>query len=151
MLLDGVNHVALITDDTERFVRFYQEVFDARVSHQEQIGPGTLTMVDIGPRTELNVFEVHDDTAPACVRGSMFGHGPIDHIGLQAVDREAFAEIRQRLVAHGASDGFVTDFGRAHSIFFRDPDGLEGEVLLWLSHDAEVNPPGTPASGYEPL
>jgi catechol 2,3-dioxygenase-like lactoylglutathione lyase family enzyme len=151
MLLDGVNHVAVITDDTERFVRFYQEVFDATVSHREQIGPGTLTMVDIGPRSELNVFEMHGDDAPELGRGSMFGHGPIDHIGLQAADRDAFVEIRRRLVAHGASDGFVTDFGRAHSVFFRDPDGLEGEVLLWLSHDAEVHPPGTPATGYEPV
>ncbi len=114
MLLDGVNHVAIVTDDTERLARFYEEVFDAKVSHREGIGPGTLTMIDVGPRSELNVFE-----------------------------------IRRRLVAHGASDGFVTDFGRAHSIFFTDPDGLEGEVLLWLSHDAEMHPPGTPAAGYD--
>ena len=151
MLLEGVNHVAIITDDTERFVRFYQEVFDATVSHREEIPPGLLTMVDIGPRAELNVFEVRGDAAPDLVRGGMFGHGPIDHIGLQAADRDAFVEIRRRLVARGASDGFVTDFGRAHSVFFTDPDGLEGEVLLWLSHDAEVHPPGTPASGYEAL
>jgi catechol 2,3-dioxygenase-like lactoylglutathione lyase family enzyme len=150
MLLDGVNHVAVITDDTERFVRFYEEVFDATVSHQEQIGPGTLTVVDIGPRTELNVFEVAAE-AGDLVRGSMFGHGPIDHMGLQAKDRDSFVEIRRRLVARGAADGFVTDFGRAHSVFFRDPDGLEGEVLLWVSHDGEVHPPGTPATGYEPL
>jgi catechol 2,3-dioxygenase-like lactoylglutathione lyase family enzyme len=149
MLLDGVNHVAVITDDTERFVTFYKEVFDATVSHQEQIGPGTLTMVDIGPRTELNVFEVPAEGAGDLVRGSMFGHGPIDHMGLQAKDRDAFVEIRRRLVARGATDGFVTDFGRAHSVFFRDPDGLEGEVLLWVSHDGEVHPPGTPATGYE--
>jgi catechol 2,3-dioxygenase-like lactoylglutathione lyase family enzyme len=151
MLLDGVNHVAVITDDTDRFVQFYEEVFDAKVSGQERIGPGTLTMVDIGPRTELNVFEMHGDEAPEVVRGSMFGHGPIDHVGLQAADRDAFVEIRRRLVARGASDGFVTDFGRAHSVFFSDPDGLEGEVLLWLSHDGDTQPPGTPASGYEPL
>jgi catechol 2,3-dioxygenase-like lactoylglutathione lyase family enzyme len=149
MLLDGVNHVAVITDDTERFVRFYEEVFDATVSHQQQVGPGTLTMVDIGPRTELNVFEMPSEAADL-VRGSMFGHGPIDHMGLQAKDRDAFVEIRRRLVARGATDGFVTDFGRAHSVFFRDPDGLEGEVLLWLSHDGEVHPPGTPATGYDP-
>jgi hypothetical protein len=24
-------------------------------------------------------------------------------------------------------------------------------VLLWISREAEVHPPGTPASGYEPL
>jgi catechol 2,3-dioxygenase-like lactoylglutathione lyase family enzyme len=149
MLLDGVNHVAVITDDTERFVRFYEEVFDATVSHQQQVGPGTLTMVDIGPRTELNVFEMPSEAADL-VRGSMFGHGPIDHMGLQAKDRDAFVEIRRRLVARGATDGFVTDFGRSHSVFFRDPDGLEGEVLLWLSHDGEVHPPGTPATGYDP-
>ena len=151
MLLDGVNHVAVITDDTERFVEFYREVFDATVSHTEQIGPGTLTMVDIGPRTELNVFEVKGDEAPDLARGSMFGHGPIDHMGLQATDRDAFVEIRRRLTARGATDGFVTDFGRAHSVFFVDPDGLEGEVLLWLSRDADVRPPGTPATGYDPL
>lgn len=151
MLLDGMNHVAVITDDTERFVQFYREIFDATVSHREAIGPGTLTFVDIGPRTELNVFEVSGDAAPVLVRGSMFSHGPIDHMGLQAADREAFVEIRRRLVAHGASDGFVTDFGRSHSIFFRDPDGLEGEVLLWLSRDGAVHPPGTPATGYEAL
>jgi catechol 2,3-dioxygenase-like lactoylglutathione lyase family enzyme len=151
MLLAGVNHVAVITDDTDRFVRFYQDVFDATVSARQQIGPGTLTMVDIGPRTELNVFEVHGDAAPDIARGSMFGHGPIDHIGLQAADREAFVEIRRRLVAHGASDGFVTDFGRSHSVFFKDPDGLEGEVLLWLSPDGEIHPPGTPATGYDPV
>ena len=148
MLLDGVNHVALITDDTDRLVQFYSDVFDATVGHSESIGDGRLTMIDIGPRTELNVFEVHGDAAPDLARGSMFSHGPIDHIGLQAADRDAFVEIRRRLMACGASDGFVTDFGRAHSVFFRDPDGLEGEVLLWLSRDAAVRPPGTPAEGY---
>jgi hypothetical protein len=29
-----------------------------------------------------------------------------------------------------ASDGTVNDFGAVHSVFFRDPDGLEGEVLI---------------------
>jgi catechol 2,3-dioxygenase-like lactoylglutathione lyase family enzyme len=151
MLLDGINHVAVITDDTARFVQFYEEVFDATVSMQQGIGNGTLTMIDVGPRTELNVFEVHGDDAPDLIRGSMFTHGPIDHMGLQAANRDAFVEIRRRLVARGASDGFVTDFGRAHSVFFVDPDGLEGEVLLFISHDAEGHPPGTPASGYENL
>lgn len=149
MLLDGINHVAVITDDTDRFVRFYEEVFDATVSHRESIGSGTLTMVDIGPRAELNVFQLAADASPEMLRGSMFGHGPIDHIGLQAADKESFVEIRRRLMARGASDGFVTDFGRAHSVFFTDPDGLEGEVLLWLSHDGPVHPPGTPATGYD--
>lgn len=39
----------------------------------------------------------------------------------------AFATIGQRLIDHSASNGTIDDFGRVHGIFFRDPDGLEGE------------------------
>ena len=60
----------------------------------------------------------------------MWGRGRIDHFGLQAASPEAFATIRQRLIDHGASDGTINDFGAVNSIFFRDPDGLEGEVLI---------------------
>lgn len=50
----------------------------------------------------------------------------------------------------GASEGFVTDFGPILSVFFKDPDGLEGEVCV-PNPDAKpgvMNPPGTPAAGY---
>jgi catechol 2,3-dioxygenase-like lactoylglutathione lyase family enzyme len=56
--------------------------------------------------------------------------GRIDHFGPQAASPGAFDIIRTRLMDEGASDGTITDFGSAHSVFFRDPDGLEGEVLL---------------------
>jgi len=51
----------------------------------------------------------------------------------------AFIDDHSRLVAHGASDGTVNDFGSAWSLFFRDPDGLEGEVLL--PKDGATAPP----------
>ena len=31
MLLNGVNHLAILTHDTDRLVAFYREVFDAEV------------------------------------------------------------------------------------------------------------------------
>jgi catechol 2,3-dioxygenase-like lactoylglutathione lyase family enzyme len=58
------------------------------------------------------------------------GSGRIDHIGLAAASPDAFETIRTRLVETDASDGTVNDFGADLSVFFRDPDGLEGEVLL---------------------
>ena len=57
----------------------------------------------------------------------MSGRGRIDHFGLHAALPEAFATIGQWLIDHGASDGTLNDFGPVHRIFFRDPDGLEGE------------------------
>jgi catechol 2,3-dioxygenase-like lactoylglutathione lyase family enzyme len=152
MLLDGVNHVAILTNDTERLCAFYQQVFEAKVSGELRPEDGDklrLTFLDIGPGRELNIFQIEGNTE-AERQTPMFGRGRIDHLALQAESKDAFDEIRSRLMACGASDGFVTDFGPILSIFFRDPDGLEGEVCV-ANPDAVpgvMNPPGTAAAGY---
>lgn len=60
----------------------------------------------------------------------MFGRGRLDHLAQQAASLDDFEEIRERLMARGAADDFVTDFGPMLSLFFRDPDGLESEVCV---------------------
>ncbi|MGH9040118.1 MAG: VOC family protein [Acidimicrobiia bacterium] len=149
MLLDGVNHVAILTQDTDRLCSFYQQVFEAKVSGEMRQDGFRLTFLDIGPGREFNVFQVEGNTE-AERQTPMFGRGRIDHLGLQAVSVNAFREIRTRLMACGASDGFVTDFGPVLSVFFTDPDGLEGEVCVPNPEAVPgvMNPPGTPAAGY---
>jgi catechol 2,3-dioxygenase-like lactoylglutathione lyase family enzyme len=131
MLLNGVNHIAILSTDVARLGEFYAAVFDAEVgptkAHGEDSGE-TMTNIRIGPHTVLNVFVI-EGNAEARHQTPMWGRGRIDHVGLQAGSAEAFATIRDRLVAAGASDGQVNDFGDVRSVFFRDPDGLEGEVL----------------------
>ena len=149
MLLDGINHVALLTTDTDRLAEFYGDVFGATVFAQQPAGPGMkLTFIDIGPATQLNVFEIDGNSQD---HTPMFGRGPIDHLGLQAASKEAFDTIRTRLMERGATDGFVTDFGGAHSVFFRDPDGLECEVCLHIpgARPEDIKGPGNPAAGYD--
>jgi catechol 2,3-dioxygenase-like lactoylglutathione lyase family enzyme len=150
MLLNGFNHVAILTSDTDRFVRFYREVFDAEVvGSMDMDGQGFLTFVQVGTQADINLFEVPGNTEPRR-QAPMFGRGRIDHLGLQADSVEAFDEIRRRLIERGAADEFVTDFGPILSVFFRDPDGLEGEVCV-ANPDARpgiLNPPGTPAPRY---
>lgn len=150
MLLDGFNHVAILTSDSRRFVDFYREVFGAEVLGEMSMGDaGVLTFVDIGGQREINLFEVRE-SSQAQRQTPMFGRGRLDHLGLQAASVEAFEEIRRRLIARGAADEFVTDFGPVVSIFFRDPDGLEGEVCVPNpdSVPGDFNPPGTPAARY---
>jgi catechol 2,3-dioxygenase-like lactoylglutathione lyase family enzyme len=108
-----------------------------------------LTFVEIGDQREINLFEVRGNSE-AQRQTPMFGRGRLDHLGLQAASLEAFEEIRRRLIARGAADELVTDFGPVLSLFFRDPDGLEGEVCV-PNPDAvpgQFNPPGTPAARY---
>jgi len=152
MLLDGFNHVAILTNDTDRLHAFYEAVFDATVRKLPEApeGPGVqLSFIDVGPFSELNVFQI-DDNTEADRQTPMFGRGRIDHLALQAGSLDAFETIRERMIARGASDGFVTDFGPILSLFFRDPDGLECEVCV-ANPDARPgvsNPPGTAAARY---
>ena len=67
MLLDGVNHIAWISHDVARLGRFYAEVFDAEVGPTRPHGqdPGeTMTVIRIGPHTELNIVTIDGNTEP---------------------------------------------------------------------------------------
>ncbi len=151
MLLSGINHVAVLTGDTDRFLEFYGAVFGATHEVLQEQDGFRVTLVWVGPTAELNVFELrgnaeHERQVP------MFGRGRLDHLALEAASLTAFDDIRERLLARHATDGFVTDFGHILSLFFRDPDGLEAEVCV-ANPDAQPgvhNPPGTPAARYHP-
>lgn len=96
----------------------------------------------VGPHSELNVFEI-EGNIEADRQTPMFGRGRIDHLALQAASLEDFEQLRDRLMARGAADDFVTDFGPILSVFFRDPDGLESELAV-------ANPAATPGVWHPP-
>ena len=67
MLLDGVNHIAWISKDAQRLKAFYARVFDADVGPTRAHGdkPGeTMTVIRIGPHTELNIVTIEGNTEP---------------------------------------------------------------------------------------
>ena len=138
--LNGVNHIAVLTADMDRFIRFYQEAFDAKVLSDNPNHAGhegeRMVIMSIGGPSDFNVFQVPGNDQ-ASVQTPMYGRGRLDHFGLNARSREALEEVRQRLMRLGASDGTVTDFGKQVSVFFRDPDGLEAEVV-WIKDAAAL-------------
>ena len=126
MLLKGLNHVGVITNDATRLNDFYKEVFDAEILRDgsefpEGEGPRLSIDLKIGA-AELYVFRSTCNTSRPADPG--LWPGAADHLALQASSVDAFEQIRDRLMARGAADDFVTDFGPMLSIFFRDPDGL---------------------------
>jgi len=155
MLTSGYNHVAFLTADMDRLQAFYTEVFEAEVQIDGPETPDSdgvrMSVIRIGPSSEMNVFQIDGNTESGR-QTPMFGRGRIDHLALQAASLEAFETVRVRLMARGAADDFVTDFGQILSVFFRDPDGLECEVCV-ANPDARPgahNPPGTRAARYPP-
>jgi len=140
MLLQGIDHVATITNDGDKLKQFYVDVFGATIESDGPEFPGgpRMIIINLGPGTELNVFEI-DDNNEADKQEPMFGRGRLDHIGLHAANIETFSQIRDRLIAAGASDRVVTVFGRKLSIFFRDPDQMACEVMVTNPDADEAN------------
>ena len=82
MLLSGINHVAILTGDTDRLLEFYGGVFDATSEAIQNEQEFRVTLVWIGESAELNVFEIagnaeHERQTP------MFGRGRLDRRCLQ--------------------------------------------------------------------
>ena len=128
-LLSGVNHVAVMTTDLDRFVAFYRDVFELDVVFSETTPAFRHAILRTGPTSWIHPAEVADNPH-AAGSSAMFDRGHVDHIALTAASASDFATIRQRLVDRGASSGAVDDLGAFHSVWFEDPDGMRGWVVV---------------------
>jgi catechol 2,3-dioxygenase-like lactoylglutathione lyase family enzyme len=128
-LLTGVNHIAVVTADLDRFVDFYTGVFDLDVVFREATPAFRHAILRTGPDSWLHPAEV-SGTAHGSASPSMFDRGHLDHLSLGAASTECFHVIRDRLIERGASTGEVDDLGAFHSLWFEDPDGMQVEVTM---------------------
>ena len=128
-LTSGINHIATMTPDLDRLVRFYTEAFEAKVTFEISATDDHPRMVvlDLGGGGALNVFEVPEETIVGR-RRTMGGRGPIDHFGIAVDSHATLSGLRERMVAAGAEIGEIQRLGGEWSLFFRDPDGMELEV-----------------------
>jgi catechol 2,3-dioxygenase-like lactoylglutathione lyase family enzyme len=125
----GFNHVATLTADMDRTVRFYREAFEAElVFEMDAEGDHPrMSILDLGGGAALNVFEVPGDDIIGERRRQ--GHrGAIDHYALAVSSKQELEKVKGRLVAAGAEIGEIQRLGDMWSLFFRDPDGMELEV-----------------------
>lgn len=127
----GCNHIALVTQDLDRFIDFYRTVFDANVRYYLDEGGLRHALIDLGASFALHPFEFADGNPNARASDELFGRGHLDHLALNVDSPEAFEVLRARLVEVGATDGTVTDFGAVRTVWFEDPDGMGTEIAIW--------------------
>lgn len=125
----GFNHVATLTTDMDRTVKFYKDAFEAEVVFEMDAKDDhpRMSILDLGGGAALNVFEV----AAGDIIGErrQQGHrGAIDHYALAVDSKDVLDAVKERLVAAGAEIGEIQRLGSEWSLFFRDPDGMELEV-----------------------
>ncbi len=128
-LLHGVNHVAVMTRDLDRFIEFYRDVFELDVVFSETTPAFRHAILRTGPTSWLHPAEVADN-APSAGSAAMFDRGHVDHVALTAASPDAFATARERLIERGATSRAVDDLGAFHSVWFEDPNGMRGELVV---------------------
>jgi catechol 2,3-dioxygenase-like lactoylglutathione lyase family enzyme len=126
----GFNHIATLTSNMDRTVRFYEQVFEAKVVFEipARADHPWMKIVDIGGGAALNIFEAAEDEIIGERRRP--GHrGAIDHFAFAVDSRQTLEEVKSLLVAAGAQEvGEIQQLGSDWSLFFRDTDGMELEV-----------------------
>jgi catechol 2,3-dioxygenase-like lactoylglutathione lyase family enzyme len=131
----GINHLALITTDMDRTVRFYQGVLGARLVATIGTAAFRHYFFEFGPGQTVAFFEYRDAeiqtfAKPAGVpdrRAVQF-----DHLSFNLPDEHALEALQRRLKDHGCEVTEVVDHQIMRSIYFTDPDGIALEASCWV-------------------
>jgi catechol-2,3-dioxygenase len=126
MPIKRLNHAVLYVRDARRSAAFYTEVLGFVVHHS--VGDGQaifLRAPDTDNDHDLGLFSVGEH-----VGGSQAGSGTVGlyHLAWQVATLDELDRLRSVLTERGASVG-ASDHGATKSLYGRDPDGLEFEVM----------------------
>lgn len=122
MAIRRLNHAVLYVADAGRAAAFYTEMLGFEIAHEI---PGAAFLRAAGSPNDhdLGLFSVGSGaTAPAGRRIGLY------HLAWQVDTIDELARVRERLRAAGAWAG-ESDHGRSKSVYARDPDGNEFEVM----------------------
>jgi len=122
----GVHHLAMICSDVERTVAFYQEVIGfplVEVMENRDYPGSTHFFLDIGHGNLLAFFDFPGLDLDEAVEA----HGSVQHVAI-ATDQERLDAVRARLDEQGIPY-LGPDRGLTDSIYVKDPDGIQIELL----------------------
>jgi glyoxylase I family protein len=122
----GVHHLALICSDVERTVRFYQDVIGfplVEVMENRDYPGSTHFFFDIGNGNLLAFFDFPGLGLDEAVET----YGSVQHVAI-STDQARLDAVRARLDDRGISY-LGPDRGLTDSIYVKDPDGIQIELL----------------------
>ncbi|MFL6131894.1 MAG: VOC family protein [Nocardioidaceae bacterium] len=122
----GIHHAALICSDVEQTIRFYQDLLGFPLVElvENRDYPGSSHFFfDLGNRTLLGFF----DFPGLGLEPGIEAIGGVQHIAISAA-RDRWEEVRERLDAAGVKYA-GPDRGIEESMYFKDPDGIQIELL----------------------
>jgi catechol-2,3-dioxygenase len=131
MAITRLNHAVLFVRDADAAATFYREAFGfEELERPAGMRAAFMRSPTGGNHHDLGLFEVGPN-APRPARGSV----GLYHLAWQIDTIEDLAEMAERLRGLGALTG-ASDHGVSKSLYGRDPDGNEFEVMWQVPREA---------------
>jgi catechol-2,3-dioxygenase len=127
MSIQGMNHAVLYVRDAARHQQFYRDVLGFSTVID---GPGPFVFMrapSSDNHHDIAFFSIGDAAAPSDAGSRTVG---MYHLAWEVATLDQLEAMRDRLAAAGALHG-ASDHGVNKSLYAKDPDGLEFEVM-WL-------------------
>jgi glyoxylase I family protein len=122
----GVHHLALICDDVEKTIQFYQGVLGfplIELMENRDYRGSTHFFFDIGHDNLLAFF----DFPGLGLKPGVESIGSVQHIAI-SVEPAHYERLQQRLEQEGIPY-LGPDRGAIHSMYFKDPNGIQIELI----------------------
>ncbi len=128
MPINGMNHAVLYVRDAKAHQAFYRDVLDFETMIEEPSGQFVFMRGPESPNHhDIAFFTIGSNAGPSAAGQSTVG---LYHIAWEVGSLDELIEMEAKLKAAGALAG-ASDHGVNKSLYAKDPDGLEFEVM-WL-------------------
>ena len=151
MKFRGINHLAMVTNDMDKTIRFYRDVLGMQLVGALGSTPERKRyrhyFFETGPNSTIAFFEwpgmLEEFHKPAGM--PVQGRVQFDHISFDVENEDALLELQDKLTKAGVEVTEVVDHKFIHSIYFTDPNGIALEASFWI-----FNPTGKPPDYANP-
>ncbi len=132
---NGINHLALVTDDMDATVRFWHGVLGAEIIATVGAPGFKHYFFRVGSGQTVAFFEYLDAHLETFAKPAGIpypaGASQFDHLSLNLPDEAALESLQRRLKEHDCEVTDVVDHGFIRSIYFNDPTGIALEASYW--------------------
>lgn len=128
-MIRRLNHAVLYVRDARRSADFYREVLGFTTVQEDAAGRAVfLRAGNSANHHDLGLFSI-GERAPQARGAGLY------HLAWQVDTIDELAAVRERLLRANALGG-ASDHGASKSLYGRDPDGIEFEVM-WMVPEAD--------------
>ncbi|MEO6502665.1 MAG: VOC family protein [Jatrophihabitantaceae bacterium] len=144
-----LNHAVLYVRDVAASVAFYRDVFGFEYIPNGEAIPGAAFLRAPGSSNDhdLGLFQLGSQAGASAAGRSTVG---LYHLAWEVDTLADLEELAGKLAAAGALGG-SSDHGTTKSLYGRDPDGLEFEVVWLIPADLLTEDDRTRAASIRPL